>query len=246
MRINTDGLVLRVTDVGETDRVLTVLTRDYGLVRAFANGAKKLKSSSQSATQSLCYSRFSIYQSRDSYIIDDAQCLESFFRLRSDIEKLSLAQYFCELEGELAPEMDDASEYLKLILNCLHMLVTGKRSQLFLKAVAELRLLTLAGYMPDLSVCAACGAQPSGAVKFSSAEATVFCPACRPSGFTISAGVLSAMRHICTAPPERLFAFEMPEDSLRQLCAVSEKYMLTQTHGKFKALEFYNKVIGGS
>ena len=43
MRMNTDALVLRVTDIGESDRVITLLSGEYGIIRAFANGAKKLK-----------------------------------------------------------------------------------------------------------------------------------------------------------------------------------------------------------
>lgn len=243
MRMNTDALVLRVTDIGESDRVITLLSGEYGIIRAFANGAKKLKSSRQSATQTLCYSRFSIYKSRDSYIIDDATCIESFFRLRSDIEKLSLAQYFCELENELAPEMDDASEYLRLILNCLHMLVTGKRSQEFLKAVMELRIMTLSGYMPALAQCSVCDAAPTGAVKFTPASGCISCPECSATGLSITAGVLNAMRHICLAPANKLFSFEMPPDSLKQLCRVSEKYLISQSGRNYKALDFYNRLF---
>lgn len=243
MKMETDGLVLKVTDIGESDRVLTLLTRDYGVIRAFANGAKKLKSSRQSATDSLCYSRFGIYKSRDSYIIDDAKCIESFFRLREDIEKLSLAQYFCELAGELAPEMEDASEYLRLILNCLHMLVTGKRSQLFLKSVAELRLLTISGYMPDVSVCGVCGRAASGGARFYPAEGRITCTNCSQGGTVITDGVLAAIRHICLAPTEKLFSFEMPLSSLSQLAAVSESYLHSQIPRPFRALDFYNKLF---
>ncbi|HOO26055.1 MAG TPA: DNA repair protein RecO, partial [Clostridiales bacterium] len=103
MQINTEGLVIRERSVGENDRLITVLTRDYGLVKAFANGAKRLKSRSQSATQLLAYSSFVFYQGRDSYTVNDARSIEIFFKLRQDIEKLSLAQYFCELAEELAP-----------------------------------------------------------------------------------------------------------------------------------------------
>ena len=54
MRMNTDALVLRVTDTGESDRLLTLLTSEYGVLRAFANRAKKINSKFMGATQSLC------------------------------------------------------------------------------------------------------------------------------------------------------------------------------------------------
>ena len=243
MKFSTDGLVLKSADVGESDRVITVLTKDYGIVRAFSNGAKKLRSAKQSATQPLCYSHFTFYQSRDSFAVDDAQSIETFFRLRDDIEKLSLAQYFCELAGELAPEMENSEDYLRLVLNCLYMLVSGKRQQKFLKAVIELRMLTLAGYMPSLGECSACGKEPEGDVFFDIHASCVYCPSCRPKGEKITKGILNAMRHICVCPAEKLFSFELAPASLDRLAAVSERYLLAHTHGNFRALDFYNRLF---
>ena len=91
MQIETDGLVIMERQVGESDRLITVLTREEGVLRAFARKAKLLRSSKLSATQLLCYSRFLIYKGRDKYIIDDAQPVEVFFDLRRDIGSLSLA-----------------------------------------------------------------------------------------------------------------------------------------------------------
>lgn len=243
MKFSTDGLVLKVTEAGESDRILTVLTRDYGTIRAFANGARRLKSDRQSATQSLCYSQFSFYKSKDSYVIDDARSIETFFRLRDDIEKLSLAQYFCELAGELAPEMENTEDYLRLTLNCLHMLSTDRRSQKFLKAVIELRMMTLSGYMPSLAACAHCGREPDGTVRFSTDGGSIFCPECSQTGITVSAGVLNAMRHICSCSDERLFSFELAESSLETLSKASEKYLLSQCRRNFRALDFYNRLF---
>ncbi|MBR3438310.1 MAG: DNA repair protein RecO [Clostridia bacterium] len=243
MKFSTDGLVLKSADVGESDRVITVLTKDYGVVRAFSNGAKRLRNSKQSATQPLCYSHFSFYQSKDSYVVDDAQSIETFFRLRDDIEKLSLAQYFCELASELAPEMEESEDYLKLVLNCLYMLVSEKRSQMFLKPVIELRMLTLAGYMPSLGVCSACGKEPEGDVFFDIHNSCVYCAGCRPSGERITKGILNAMRHICASPAEKLFSFELAPDSLKKLSSISERYLLTQTRRNYRALDFYNKLF---
>lgn len=243
MRMNTDGIVLRVTDTGESDRAVTVLTRDFGVIHAFANGAKKVKSRFLGATQPLCFSRFSIYKSRNSYIIDEAQSIEVFFGLRDDIETLALAQYFCELAGELAPELDVADDFLRLLLNSLHILISGKRPQNQVKAVFEMRILTLAGYMPELSVCPHCGDEPENGIFFSVDEGCIYCQSSAHGGFEITAGVLSAMRHICTCGDKRIFAFEMPPASLSLLTEISEKYLVAQTQRRYKSLEFYKSLF---
>ncbi|MBO5410502.1 MAG: DNA repair protein RecO [Clostridia bacterium] len=245
MRMNTDALVLKVTDTGESDRLVTLLTSEFGVIRAFANRAKKINNKMHGATQSLCYSDFSIYQSRDSYIIDYASAKEVFFGLRDDIEKLALAQYFCALAAELGPEMEPASEMLRVILNSLHLLETGRRSCTFLKAVTELKILSLAGFMPDLTVCAGCGCEPQGTVYLNCREGCISCAACGKGGDKINATVLTAMRHICANPVERIYSFALPEQDEKRLGEICEKFLKEQTRRTYKALDFYKTIIQG-
>ena len=119
MQLSTDGLVIKEMNISENDKLITILTRKEGVIRAFVKGAKRIKNKNNVATQLLCYSRFSIYKGRDKYIVDEAQLKEIFFELRNDIEKLAIAQYFCELCMEAIPEEVDSEDFLRLILNAL-------------------------------------------------------------------------------------------------------------------------------
>ena len=60
MHIETDGLVIGERSIGESDRLVTVLTREEGLLRAFARQANRFRSQKLFGTQLLCYSRFQI------------------------------------------------------------------------------------------------------------------------------------------------------------------------------------------
>ncbi|WP_411656100.1 DNA repair protein RecO, partial [Anaeromassilibacillus sp. SJQ-1] len=150
--------------------VILVLTREEGVLRAFARRAKLLRSSKLSATQLLCYSRFLIYKGRDKYIIDDAQPVEVFFDLRRDIGSLSLAQYFCELAGALAPQEAGAGDFLRLLLRAFFYLSKATRPHLLIKAAVEMRMLSLAGYMPDLVCCAGCACYEAETMFISAAK----------------------------------------------------------------------------
>ena len=242
MQMNTDGLVIRENAVGENDRVITVLTKDFGVVRAFANGAKRMKSRSQCATHLLSYSRFSIYQGRNSCTVNEAQSIEIFFKFREDIERLSLAQYFCELAGELTPETYEAEDYLKLMLNSLHFLANATRPQLLLKALTELRMLCLSGYMPDLTACETCGKFEDTVMYFDKDNGQLFCSNCKTQGIPAGMGVVTAMRHICYSDAVKLYAFTLPHDSLKQLSQMTESYLMTHVQRKFKTLDFYNSL----
>lgn len=242
MRMNTDALVLKVTDTGESDRLVTLLTSEYGVLRAFANRAKKMNSRMHGATQSLCYGDFSVYKNRDSYIIDDAVAKEVFFGLREDIEKLALAQYFCALAAELVPEMEPAKDYLRVILNSLHLLESQRRSNNFLKAVTELKFMVFSGFMPDLTVCSECGCEPQGDMYFNVSEGCIFCAKCG-SGERINPTVLAAMRYVCANPIERMYSFSLPVQDEKRFAEVCERFLLLQTGKRFKVLEFYKSLF---
>lgn len=242
MRMNTDALVLRVTDTGESDRLVTLLTSEYGVLRAFANRAKKINSRMHGATQSLCYGDFSVYKSRDSYIIDDAVAKEVFFGLREDIEKLALSQYFCALAAELVPEMEPARDYLRVILNSMHLLEKQRRSNDFLKAVTELKFMAFSGFMPDLTGCPKCGGEPSGEIFFNVYDGSIYCKSCG-SGERINSTVLAAMRHVCANPIEKIYSFSLPTEDEKRFAAVCEKFLLAQTGKRFKTLEFYKSLF---
>ena len=245
MRLTTDALIIRENNnIGESDRFVTALTRDLGVIRASARGARQLKNRSGAATKLLTYSRLTLFRGRDKYIIDEAEPLQLFFELHSDIERLALAQYFCELAGVLAPREEAAEPCLRLLLNALHYLCTGGRDSRLIKAVVELKLLAFAGYMPNLTACASCGAADAAGLWLLPRDGILQCTACRRNAFDgalpVSVTVLAAMRHILYGPFEKCYSFTLPEDGLTGLAQVSEAFLLAQLGRGFNSLDFYH------
>lgn len=245
MRLTTDALIIRENNnIGESDRFVTALTRDLGVIRASARGARQLKNRSGAATKLLTYSRLTLFRGRDKYIIDEAEPLQLFFELHSDIERLALAQYFCELAGVLAPREEAAEPCLRLLLNALHYLCTGGRDSRLIKAVVELKLLAFAGYMPNLTACASCGAADAAGFWLLPRDGILQCTACRRNAFDgalpVSVTVLAAMRHILYGPFEKCYSFTLPEDGLTGLAQVSEAFLLAQLGRGFNSLDFYH------
>lgn len=242
MTIRTDGIVIREQNTGEQDRLITVLTREKGVIRAFVNGGRNPKNKNVSSTGLLCYSDFSVEKTKkDVYFIKEATSKKVFFSLRQDIVDLSLAQYLSELAGELAPREEEAGEFLPLVLNSLHLLSQKTKEPLLIKTVCELRMLTLAGYMPQLIGCNKCGAYEGERMYFDTLTGEMYCESCRslPKLSEISSGTLAAMRHICLSDPAKIFSFNLPPEAMLSLSAVSEKYLLNTTNRKFKTLSFY-------
>ncbi len=244
MRINTDGLIIKEHKTSGDDRLVTVLTRDYGVLRAFVRGAQRIKSRSQCGSQLFSYADLSVYRGKDAYIIDEIQPKEIFFDLRNDIKKLALAQYFCELQYELAPQESDAGEFLRLTLNSLHFLAKDKRPHLQLKSIMEMRTLALAGYMPDLVACTGCGKFEDDTMFFCVYDGHLYCSDCIGDipCEELPMSVVTAMRYICYSKDDKLFAFSLSDDNFSCLSDVCEKYLLAQTNRNYKTLDFYKSI----
>lgn len=245
MTIRTDGIVIREQNTGEQDKLITILTKEKGIIKAFVNGGRNPKNKNVSSTALLCYSDFSVEKTKkDVYFIKEATSKKVFFSLRQDIVDLSLAQYLSELAGELAPREEEAGEFLPLLLNSLHLIATKSKGRSLVKTVCELRMLTLAGYMPGLVACKKCGLFESERMYLDTFSGELFCEDCRPAAklSQMNSGEVRAMRHICLSEPSRIFSFSLPPQSLFNLSQISEKYLLSITNRTFRTLSFYKNM----
>lgn len=241
--------MIRVAAVGESDRLVTVLTRDRGVVRAFARRSRAANSRLVSATQLFCYARILLFCGKDKYMIDDAQPLEVFFELRQDIGRLALAQYFCELAGTLAPQEDkeQAAAFLRLLLGAFQRLCKGGRPLALVKAAVEMRMLGLAGYQPDLIGCAQCRRYEDETMRFFPVEGDLLCSACcekagRQGSVILHRGALTALRHTIYAQEQKLFSFALGTQGLQELAGASERYLLARLDRGFHTLDFYHSI----
>lgn len=248
MLIKTQGLVLKQRNIGENDRMLVILSRDYGIMEVSARGVKRLKSPLASGCQLLCFSEFCIFQGKKYNTLNSAEVLHSFYDLRLDVMKLSLATYFCDLTNYLSPQGDNSWVSLRFLLNTLSLLEKGKREPALLKCIFELKMLSLAGFMPNLVCCSDCQVYEADTMFFLPVEARLLCLDCSMNytqenllKYTVTPSVLYAMRHIIYADDDKLFQFNLKGDSLKQLEFITENYVLIQTDQKFKSLDVYQQ-----
>jgi len=235
--MQTQALILRAGGLKENDRLITALTKEYGVLTAFANGAQKPKSPLHGATQCYAHGQLEFIRRRDTYVVTDAKADGVFFTgLAADLSRLALAGYFSALFAELSPREEPAPEHLRLGLNALHFLSTGLRPQLLIKAVVEVKLVCLAGYKPDLDT----------AGHYLDLERGFMRPEAGPGKVLLPPAVHEAMRFICGGALERAFRFALPEEGLRALSFASQTYLQYQTGRRFEELDTYDKYIRGN
>ena len=245
MRRTTKGLVIKEQTIGESDRLVTLLTADFGLVKAFVRRAKQIKSRLNSATTLFAYSDFSLYKSKDAFVVDDAVPVEIFFGLRKDIDRLTLAQYFAQLAYEMSAEEQPEEELLRLTLNSLHLLCKGEKSLAQIKAVFEFRALCLGGYMPSILACDNCGTYETEIMYFDTLEGKIYCENCPKAGAAmLPKNVITAVRFICLTEPAKIFSFSLSDENIVLLADIAEKYTMSRIQRKLSALEFYKGLQG--
>lgn len=242
MYITTTGLVLRETPYKESSRILTVLTASEGKITVSARGAKRRGSKLAASTQFLSFSELTLFTEKDRYVLTEARSVELFLGLRESLESLALASWFAELMDNLADADAPNPELLSLGLNALYALSEGKKPRELVKAAFEFRVAALAGYAPDLAVCAVCGREPVEPA-LSLLGGVLRCRECAVSGdVPLRGSTLRAMRFILTAPSKRFCAFSVEADTLRELSRVAEDYLLTQLGRSFGTLDYYHSL----
>ena len=204
---------------------------------------QRTRSKIAAASQLLSFSDFTFFGSRGKWTINEAESLEQFRALRGDIELLALGSYIAELLEAVANENVPEPEILQLGLNALYALSNRLCPPAQVKAAFELRLMSLAGYRPQLDECAGCGRREPESGRLFPEHGELFCPECRAvGGLRMDRSVIDAMRYILDADARRVFAFRLPEAELRALGGVTEAYALYELDRAFGSLDYYKKL----
>lgn len=242
--INTQGIVLKRTFVGEKDAIIKILTLDKGLISASVKGIKNMKSKLSAGASVFSFSEFSINEDKGKNIVSSAVLKEGFYGLSSNIERLSYAAYFADLVAMFNPTGDDAKNIVPLILNTFYLLSNTDKNMFLIKCVFELKLLSALGYSPELEVCVSCG-EPENLVLFSASEGGVCCRSCAANDVSIiTKDTLSAMRYAEKSDCKKAFSFALSSGGLDEFNCCTER-MCENILGKTLPSLTYLKLITG-
>lgn len=243
--------MLGQTPYGSQDKILTLLTSDYGMLQVIVKNPGGKKSRLAAACEVLAYSELCLLEGRVRYILQSADLEENFFGLREDLSALSLAGYLCELTRHLMPQKENGAEILQLLLNTLYLLEKKKRSPAFLKAVYELKLMGLSGFQPDTDGCAGCG-KDDGEMWLLPGEGIALCKDCLPHFIESAvrppyrvpfpAAARKAFRFVSEAGGKKVFSFKLDPQSEKVFGEAAEAFTLFQTGTKFPTLDFYKSL----
>jgi DNA repair protein RecO (recombination protein O) len=149
------GIILKGSSIKESDRLVTVLTPEYGLIRAVAPGAKKHKSSLRGRTQLFVINELLILRGKSLDKIIQAETVYTYPGLSKDIGKLAAAQYLAELSLFLAVDQQPQLELYELLNEHLRRIESAKLEVSIYPYLAQavFHLIAIAGLSPQVFNC---------------------------------------------------------------------------------------------
>ena len=149
------GIILKGSSLKENDRLVTVLTPEYGLIRAVAPGAKKIKSSLRGRTQLFVVNELLILGGKSLDKIIQADTIYTYPGLSRDIGKLAAAQYLAELALFLAVDEQPQPELYELLNEHLRRIEGADKDKSIYPYLAQavFHLIAIAGLIPQVFNC---------------------------------------------------------------------------------------------
>ena len=236
------GVTLLVHKYKGTQRLASFYTRERGKVEATVSGVGKPGSKLAPAVEPLVLSRLYFAEGRNLDRLTQCEVVESFYELRQDLQRLSLAAYAAELvarttePGHRDPELFDA------LVHTLSALTVSAQPELVTWGFA-LRYLCLHGIGPVLDECGLCGQSEHRTWRYVDQMGGLVCDACNgPQGLPILPQVRAALRSLLQLPPERVDRLRLNPGMQEQIRQLLRRHIRYHVGVELRSEQFMEKM----
>lgn len=220
----SDALVLYSRNLGEADRLITLLTWERGKLTAVARGARKIKSKLAAGVDLFTHGHYQFHRGRSLDLITGQQVWEHFTAFRDDAGLYPYALFLSEITGRLISGEEPSPPSCDLLLEGWRLLSDKSLPDPALLCRAfELKMMDLAGFCPYLQGCLQCGAPE--ALSFSARRGGLFCERCVESdAFRLSAGTVALARRLLEAPLDQVKLLRSSASQSRELSGMAAAF----------------------
>ncbi|MGC8959150.1 MAG: DNA repair protein RecO [Chloroflexia bacterium] len=237
----TEGIILRRSDVGEADRILTLYTPERGKIRLLAKGVRRPGSRLAGHVELLAHSAFLVARGRNLDIVTQAQTRQAFPALRQDLERIGWGCYIAELLDRMAPEQEENYPAYLLLLEALELLDRGGNGEMVARSF-EMHLLGYMGYRPQLFRCVSCEVGlEERPPAFSIAQGGVLCPRCReqdPRARPLSLEGWKVLRYLQSAGLSEAECLALSDERRREVADLLYAYIRSVLERDLNAVGF--------
>lgn len=239
-----EGIILNTRDYGESSRILSVLTKEYGLIGVMAKGCKRLKSDIKVVSEKLSYAKLNIYYKEDKLsTLASADIINNFSNIKKDITKISFASFLLELTEQVVKQ-NNSKDIYSLLINALIKINDGFDA-LVITNIIELKYLDYLGVMPIIDSCSICGDQTSIAT-LSSAKGGYVCNNCLTNERLVSDKTIKLIRLFYYVDIAKISKLEVSNLEKKEINEFLDEYYESYTGLYLKSKSFLknlNKII---
>ena len=236
------GVVAKSTPVGESDRMLELITKERGRITVFARGCRRPRSPLVAYTRPFCFAEFTIIPGSSNHL-KSAKSICFFEDLPLDYEAYIYASYFMEFASYFVLEEMESTDVLNLLYLALKALTAkNKMPRKLVRFAFEMRMLVLGGFGPYIHECIECG-KACDEGWFYHSRGGLVCRECHPggdSGIYLGKTELFTLRSVCAAPLPELFGFTLSpevEAKVLEFCEAYKRRNIEKRPGQFPSLE---------
>lgn len=176
----TEAILLAARDWSSADRVVTLFSREYGIVTAMAYGARKPKSKVGGSLQPFSHLSLAMTAGKGMDAIKQCEIQTAFREIKEDLTRLAYANFIAELTTGLWPERQSEPEVFDSLLSVLHLLAA--RNPRIAALTGAWHLMVLAGFQPEYERCVRCGREQKLPAYFSFPDGGSVCNECSVPG----------------------------------------------------------------
>ncbi len=203
---NTQGIVIRTANYKDYDKMVTLLTREYGRVDALFRGCRKQSSPLLASSGEFVCADYSFYKKGDRFIAVQGSVLRSFFDVTKDATAFSLAGCLCDVCAKVSMPAQPAHRLYALLAGALYSLCEGaKPEDVF--GFFVLKLMDFMGIRPVLDFCVLCENPHVSGINFSAGGAV--CDAC--TGIRVNPEHITNMAKVYTTPSKNMQTWKNPQ-----------------------------------
>ena len=234
--LKVNGIVIAENNMGDFDKMLTILTPNLGKIGCSAKGARRPKSLLLSGTQFLCFGEYMLFKGSDIYTINSCETIEMFYNIRTDLDKLTYASYITKIINDVTTENQNSFNTLKLFLNTLYMISETDKDLDFITSIFKIRLLKILGFSPNVNECVSCK-KKENLEYFSIKDNGFKCKECAKQdtgSLKMSEATKNAIIYIIKADSKKIFSFELSDNCRKELELIASIYLNEKLEKEYK------------
>lgn len=243
--IRVEGVIIRHSNFGEADRLLTIFTRELGKVRAIAKGVRKARSRKAGHVEPFTRTNLQLARGRDLYILTQAEAVDVFTALREDLVLLGYAAYVIELTDRSTSDDEENRTIYNLLTRTLTRLNRGDEPNLATRYF-EICLLDYVGFRPQLFTCTRCDTEIRAEDQFfSSYQGGVICSNCGqqdPKVKPVSMQALKYLRHFQRSSYQNAARVSIPDGVYSEMETLMQYYLTSSLERGLNSPVFLRRV----